>query len=61
MDIEQIISQAKRISTKAQNSRSREIVGYLTEASELIRTFAGERSIFYKNISKVDQNKFPII
>lgn len=53
MDTNELIKQARRIIEK--HKTSTKAAGILTEALEFLRVYAGEKSAFYKQLSKIDQ------
>lgn len=55
MDKEEILKQAGRILTRF----SGDTLGAIPEAAEFLRVYAGERSIFYKNIVKLNPEDYP--
>lgn len=54
LNSEELVIQARRIQTQAQNSAV--AVSALTQASELVRVHAGEKSAFYRTLQEVNQN-----
>lgn len=54
MDKEEILKQARRILKRF----SGDTLGAIPEAAEFLRVYAGERSVFYKNISKLNPEDY---
>lgn len=55
MTPEELKKQAKRIIDSGRGGRKNAGTGALAEALEFLRVYAGEKSAFYKHLSKVDQ------
>ncbi len=54
MDKEEILKQARRILMRFSGNQC----GAISEAAEFLRVYAGERSMFYKSISKLDSERY---